>query len=205
MRKEKLEELKSYIEELKTIKMVKLDRTELEKDGKEGFLNIEKYSCILNNGHTICREKILKDKKSGNAAIVIPITKKGNTILVIQSRVCTEETVGIEFPAGYVEDNEESIDAARRELVEETGYVPSEMRMIASYYQDQGCMSSINHCFIALGCEKKQIQNLDRDEFIKYFECSYEEAIELMEMGYIKDANSLIALEKSKKYIKELI
>lgn len=201
MRKEKLEELKGYIADLKTVKMTKLNKINSDK----GFLNIEKYTCILNNGHTICREKILKDKKNGNAAIVIPITNEGNTVLVVQPRVFTEETVGIEFPAGYIEENEKPIDATRRKLIEETGYFPTEMKMIASYYQDQGCMSSLNHSFIAFGCEKKQIQNLDDDEFIKYFECSYEEAIELMEMGYIKDANSLIILEKSKKYIKELI
>ena len=45
-------------------------------------------------------------------------------------------------------------------------------------------------------------QNLDKDEYIKYFECTYDEALELVDMEYINDAGSILLLEKSKVYMK---
>ena len=96
MRKEKLIELESYIEELRTVKLEEIDST-----GK-GFLSIKRYSCLLNNGKKIIREKIIKNNKDGSAAIILPITKEGNVLLVVQPRVFKPTTVGVEVPAGYI-------------------------------------------------------------------------------------------------------
>lgn len=195
MRKEKLEELHGYIEELKT------KRKELVKKSN-GFINVLHYDCELNNGMVIPREKVVKGEKDGSAAIVLPITHEGNTILVVQPRVFTKKGVCVELPAGYIEDNEKPELAARRELEEETGYVPNEMKLLSSYYQDQGCSAAYNYSFLALGCKRIKEQNLDKDEFIHYFECQYDEALELMDKGYITDLQSQFTLEKAKSYIK---
>ena len=196
MRKEKLEELKDYIKELKTIEVIKsLDNP--------SFLNIEKNYYRLRNGKIIPREKLLKKGLDGSAAIILPITKDNNTLLVVQPRPNTKETVLVEFPAGYIEKGEKPIDAASRELKEETGYIPEKIEFLDSYYQDQGCMSAYNYSFLALGCKKVKAQNLDKDEYIRYFECKYDEALELAKLGYINDVNSKYALEKSKQYIRK--
>ncbi len=195
MRKEKLEELESYINELKTIKAEEIDAS------PNGFLSIKRYQCTLNNGKNIIREKIIKNGKDGNAAIILPITKEGNVILVVQPRVFKPLTVGVEIPAGYIEDNEEIIEGAKRELKEETGYVCEEMIMLAKYFQDSGCSAAFNHSFLALNCTKISEQNLDKDEYIKFFECTFQEALELIDLGYISGANPLIAFEKAKKYL----
>lgn len=198
MRKEKLEELRSYIEGLRTIKKEKV-----EIDNKSTFLGIERYDCYLNNGCVIPREKLLKNGYNGSAVVVLPVTKEGNALLVVQPRPNTKLTVGVELPAGYIEEGENPICAARRELEEETGYVPKEFYLIRSYYQDQGCSEAYNYGFLAIGCEKTKEQKLDKDEIIRYFECYYEEALELIEMGYIEDIQSQYILEKSKSYLKK--
>lgn len=205
MRKEKIKELREYVNELKTIKkvLVPSDYT-LDANNnlqRQGFLNIEKYMCYLQNGNIIPREKIIKGKKEGDAAIIVPITEEKNILFVIQPRCNTKETVCIELPAGYIEKDEEPIIAAKRELLEETGYIPKKIYPLASYYQDQGCSGAYNYSFLALDCKKEQKQNLDKDEFIKYFECNIDEALELLEKGYITDIQSQYALEKSKQYI----
>ena len=206
MRKEKLKELKEYMKELSTIKKIK-EPEEYSYDEKgnpikaKNFINIEKYNCILRNGMMIPREKIVKNGKTGSAAIILPITEENNTLLVVQPRVFTKETVCVELPAGYIEDGESPIEAGKRELEEETGYVPTEMKVIASFYQDQGCSSAYNYSILALGCKKIKGQKLDKDEYIRYFECSFDEALELVKNGYITDLQSQFTIEKAKSYI----
>lgn len=206
MRKEKLTELQGYIKELSIKNKELLEKEFVLREGKlvekPGFIRVEKYACELENSITIPREKIVKGGKDGNAAVILPITKEGNTILVVQPRVFTKQTVCVELPAGYVEDQEDPMIAGKRELLEETGYLPEHMHLLASYYQDQGCSAAYNYSFLATGCEKVQDQQLDKDEFIRYFECQYEEALELMDTGYITDIQSQYTLEKSKTYMK---
>lgn len=198
MRREKWDELNSYIEELKTIEV--LDKIDIER----GFLKIKKEWFKLNNGKIIFREKLVKGKKDGSAAIILPITKDKDVVLVVQPRPLTNLSVGIELPAGYIEDGELPEISAIRELKEETGYIPENIELLANYYQDQGCSSANNYGFLATGCEKKEEQNLDKDEYIRYFKCHYQEMLELVDMGYINDANSLITIERSRQVLSKM-
>lgn len=196
MRKEKLEELNSYIEELKTIKKINLKEP-------HKFLSVEKYQCFLNNGEKIIREKLLKGGTNGNAVIILPITEDNNTIITVQPRVFTKSTIGIDLPAGYVEENESYEEAAKRELFEETGYQAKELIELCEFNQDEGCSAALNKCFIALNCVKTGNQKLDESEFIKYFECTLDELFFLADNGYIEGANSLLTIEKAKQYLKK--
>ena len=198
IRKSKLDELKGYIEELKTIKMIE------SETNHQGFLSIKTIDCLLNNGKTIRRQKMLKKGQDGSAVLILPLTKEFNTILIVQPRVFTNNSIGVELPAGYIEEGELPSTAALRELEEETGYIPNKIKSVSHYYQDQGCSGAYNHSFIAFDCKKVKEQNLDKDEYIRYFECTYNEALELIDMEYINDAGSILLLEKSKVYIKQL-
>lgn len=196
MRREKQEELEGIIEKYKTIEKKKIDVP-------SKFIKSEVYRCTLNNGKIITREKILKQGKDGSAAIVLPVTKDNDVILTIEPRVFSKRTVGIGIPAGYIEEDEASYIAALRELEEETGYVPNEMISLGGFYQDMGCSSAYNEIFLALGCEKKKEQNLDNGEYIKYFDCTYDEALELINDGHIEGCNAIITLGRAKKYLKK--
>lgn len=194
MRKEKLEELKSYLEELKTIKFVKQDL-----DAK--FLKTEVYDCYLNNGKIIRREKQIKGNNTGSASIVLPVTLDNNVILTVEPRVFTKRTVGLGIPAGYIEPGENGVDAARRELLEETGYVAEKFFPLGGFYQDMGVSSAYNELFLATGCQKMYDQYLDESEFIKYFSCTYDEALELIDLGYIEGCNAIMTLTRAKRYM----
>lgn len=168
------------------------------KDGK-GFYKIKSQDFLFPDGSVQTREYIDKRK----ASVVVPITEEGNIVFVVQPTALTAEGSLIEFPAGYWELNEDGMQAGIRELSEETGYVPDKIIYLGSHYQDPGSIRQKVEAYIALGCKKIENQHLDRGEFIKYIEVSYEFAQELMEKGYLKDANTYIALNKSDRVIQK--
>ena len=197
IRKEKLEQLKEIIEELKTIEIL-----QRETNQKNKFLQSESYYFKLNNGIIIPREKLVKGGKDGSAAIIMPVLPNNEVLIVIEPRVFTDITVGVGFPAGYIENGEDVQVRALRELREETGFVPKEMIKMDSFYQDEGCSAALNHLFIAKNAEKTHDQDLDEYELVKYMLFNYDELFELEEMGYIKGSNAKLLLSKSKDFMK---
>ncbi|MBQ4263358.1 MAG: NUDIX hydrolase [Bacilli bacterium] len=195
MRSKKLEEIKKYIEELKAIKI------ELSNQEKNKFIEGIPYEITFKDGRTITREKLSKNKKDGSAIIILPVLKSGEIIINIEPRVFTKETVSIGFPAGYIEENETPLEAAKRELLEETGYQASSYILLDSFYQDEGISSAYNHCFIALNCEKISNQKLDRDEIVKNTLVYFDELLELEKLGYINSSNSKLTLLRAKQYL----
>ena len=69
-------------------------------------------------------------------------------------------------------------------------------------YKYESGVACYNYSYLAKDCVKDGKQNLDKDEFIKYFECNIGEAYELINLGYITDIQSKYTMEKAKKYIK---
>ena len=191
MRADKLKELKSIIEEYKTIGLEKVEKKDSDK-----FIKSEVNRYYLNNGSVITREKILKNNNSGSASIVIPRLINGEYLTVIEPRVHTKLGVGVGFPAGYIEAFENSCSAALRELKEETGYNSNYLIKLDEFYQDEGCSEAFNRIFLALDAVKVGKQKLDKDEHIKYMTFNISELEELVRMRYMLGVNSKLALEK---------
>lgn len=197
MRSNKLKELKEIISEFKTIKY------EINNSSSKRFITSIPYLYTLNNGRVIPREQLLKNGLDGSAIIVAPIDKKTNELLVtIEPRVFTKAGVAVSFPAGYIEKNEEPIDAAKRELKEETGYVSDNIIHLDSFYQDEGVSKAYNHSFLALDAVKLYDQKLDENEIIKYMTFTYDELLEIEKMGYLSGSNTKLTLCRLKDYLK---
>lgn len=198
MRIDKWRELSKYASKYQVVKKNKQVMT------SSSFLKLNRYAFTLNDGTILVREQLVKNGGGNSAAVVVPMTPEGNVILILQPRVFSRnyglemDGVGIEVPAGYIESEEQPLLAAKRELEEETGYRSDDWIHLASYYQDQGCMDAYNQIFLARNCKRNGKQALDQDEYITCFECTYEEALEFVDKGYINDANSILALMKLK-------
>ena len=197
MRKEKLETICKYINELKSI------RSEINKRPKKHFITSEAYLYTLNNGRVIPREKLLKNGLDGSAVMIAPYIKELNEFLVtIEPRVFTALSVAVSFPAGYIEKGETREEAASRELREETGYVAGKLIHLDSFYQDEGISGAFNHSFLAMDCEKKFDQELGENEIVRYTTLNYDELLELNKQGIISGANTKLTLCRIKDYLK---
>lgn len=99
-------------------------------------------------------------RPSANAAVgILAITPENEIILVEQFRIPMQRSV-IEIPAGLVGDEpqhaEESLaDTAKRELLEETGYLAHDISLLISSPTSAGMSSEMTHLFLAKKLEKK--------------------------------------------------
>ena len=195
MKKEELERLRELIDKVKTKSIIK-------SEDKPFFISSEVYYIETNDGHHFKREKLLKHGKEGSAVVVVPFINKNQVILCIEPRVFTRRTVGIGFPAGYVEPGENALSAAQRELYEETG-LTGNLTYLGGFYQDSGISAAYNKIFIGENLQGEGIQHLDSDEFIYRFITDFDNLDYLIENDFINDCNALIAINKVKEYRRE--
>ncbi len=194
----KIEEIISLINEVKvidySIKDIKTNTT---------FIKIKEGIYTLANGKKIRRESVVKINGTTNAVAIFSITKENEVLLVIQPRTAlpTETKVDIEIPAGYVEKNEKIEEAAKRELLEETGYKTDDIICIDKYYPSLGYSGEKITIVLATNCEKESKQKLDDDEYIKVIKVTFNEFKYLLNNGYILDATARLAYYKSLEYL----
>ena len=197
MRKEKLEELEKLMEKYKTKEIRNLHQE------ANGYIKIEEAEFLLGNDKIISRDRYTKGGCDASCSIILPVLESKELVFVVQPRVYTKNTVTVEAPAGMIDKGELAEEAAKRELEEETGCISEKIIKLAEGYGDPGSSSGITNLFIALNAKKVKEQHLDEDEYLSLFTCTYEEALELIEMGYIYDISTLFILEKAKKYLEK--
>ena len=86
----------------------------------------------------------------------------------------------VELCAGVVEDGEAPIEAAKRELLEETGYAGGEWREVMTIGQNPSICDNLTHCCVAEGVEKVSGQHLDASEDIEVLLMSKAEVLDML-------------------------
>lgn len=95
----------------------------------------------------------------------LAITEEGNVLMVRQYRHAAG-IVALEVPGGVIDGDEAPIDAIQRELLEETGYLFTDIEQTAIVYPNPATATNITFCFLAKGGKKVQEQKLDEHEDI---------------------------------------
>ncbi len=110
---------------------------------------------------------------------VIAITTDGKFVMERQYRYAADST-NFEIPCGVMEQGETPLEAAMRELKEETGYGGGQWRELMCISANPTSMTNMTHCFVATGVEKVSDQHLDATEELEVHLLSQDEVQALL-------------------------
>lgn len=133
-------------------------------------------------------------------AVVIIGIKGKKLLMVKQYRKAVNKTL-LEVPAGLVEVTETPVQAASRELEEETGYLCENPKYIMEFYTSPGYSDEKIDLFLAEDLVKTE-QHLDDGEFLEVEEIDIEELRKKVLYGEVQNASSIIAINYAYDYIK---
>jgi ADP-ribose pyrophosphatase len=138
------------------------------------------------------------------AVAIIPVNEKGEILLIKQWRRAVKEIL-IEIPAGTLEEGEETLECAHRELQEETGFKASTMIYLGMLYTCPGFCTEKIYLYLGKDLTASSLP-CDDTEAIDLCPMTLQEALSKVESGEIPDAKTISALclyvrwlEKEKK------
>lgn len=124
-----------------------------------------------------------------NVVAILPLLDDGRVVLIENHRWPLGRTL-IELPAGCMEPGESPLDAAHRELAEETGYRAREMTPLFGFYPCPGLLDERVEVFVATGLERGQ-QDLDPTEELAPQEWSMDDLLDAIHSGKIEEVRTI--------------
>ncbi len=169
-----------------------MDLTEKQLDSQVmyngGFIEVIKDAVLLPDGSTSTREYITHP----GAVAILALLDNGNLVMERQYRYPLHREF-IELPAGKIDDGEDILITAQRELLEETGYLASEWTHLTTAWPCIGYSDERMEYFLARGL-KHEGSNLDDGEFLEVFELSLSDAIDWIRRGKINESKTIVGL-----------
>lgn len=157
-------------------------------DGR--ILKLKRDTVRLENGSEASREVIIH---SGGVCVAA-IDDEENLLMVKQFRYPFCEEL-LELPAGKREAGEDPQICGIRELEEETGYQAETFEKIGELYPTPAYCTEIIHMYFATHLKLSK-QHLDDDEFLTVVRIPFDQAVNMVITGEIKDAKTQIAILK---------
>ncbi|MBV2227167.1 MAG: NUDIX hydrolase [Sphingobacterium mizutaii] len=134
---------------------------------------------------------------------MVALTEDNQVVFVKQYRHGAGRIM-VELPAGVVEDNEDPEIAARRELLEETGYAFDDISYVCELFANPATSGNITYTYLLTGGRKVQEQDLDPSEDIEVVLMDLEEAKQFLFDNKIGQALHSSALFYTLKKLGEL-
>jgi len=165
-------------------------------DGK--VVHLYKDTVELPNGRTSIREVI----RHIGAVAVVPLMDDGKVVVERQFRYPLDSVI-TEIPAGKLDSkSEDRLDAAKRELQEETGFLAKEWIFLGDYIPTVAYCDEVIGIYLAKGLFKGE-RHLDEDEFLNVRYVDLNELVEDVMQGKITDGKTQVAILKVWKYLME--
>lgn len=135
----------------------------------------------------------------GGSAVVMPVDEKNRVLLVRQYRLPALRYLW-ELPAGRVDPGETVLQAARRELMEETGYRARKMTKLVDFWASPGFLAEKMTVYLATGLTSGE-QSPMEDERIELRWFTVAEMDKLISSGKMPDAKTVLAFLKWQRYL----
>ena len=153
-----------------------------------GHIQVREDRVIEPAGHECSREIVVHP----GAVCIVARPTPDQVILIRQYRHAAGREL-LEIPAGTLHDGEDPRQCAIRELEEEAGYLASTMIERARFFTTPGFTTELMYLYEAGDLEKTQI-NPDDDEVIEVDVVTRHEALQMIDLGRIQDAKSILGL-----------
>ena len=142
---------------------------------------------------TASGKKAIREVVEHHTAVgVLAVTEKDELLLVRQYRYAVDEET-LEICAGLVEEEEDLKDAAKREMQEELGLLPSRLREIGRFYASPGFCTELLTLFLAENLRESKLPQ-DYDEYVRTVTIPCEEIPALLADGAVRDSKTFAAL-----------
>jgi ADP-ribose pyrophosphatase len=149
--------------------------------------SVERVKVPLADGSVEAREIV----RHPGAVCVIGELDDGRLVAIRNYRMATGRWM-VEFCAGKLEPGEPPIDAARRELEEETGYSSSTIEPLGAFFTSPGFADELMYAFVARGLRPCP-QRLQPDERIEVITQTVDEIAQMIRDGALIDGKSISA------------
>lgn len=123
---------------------------------------------------------------------IVAIDDDDNVLLVKQYRQAIDKEL-LEIPAGGIDPGEDAEAAVRREMREETGFLPRRVARLGGFYSSPGFCTEYLHLYLALDLVSSPLHAEDT-EIIKLIRVPTSQIPELLSSGQICDAKSIVGL-----------
>jgi ADP-ribose pyrophosphatase len=151
----------------------------------------------MSSGRETTREIV----EHGDCVAIIAIDDEDNVLLVNQFRKPVGKKL-LEIPAGGIEPGENPVDCVRRELREETGFLPRRVERLGGFYSAPGYCTEYLHLYLATELVPSPLQAED-SESIRLVRVRLSEVPGLITSGSICDAKSIAGLLAFLEYRKQ--
>lgn len=136
-----------------------------------------------------------------DAAMIAALTTDNKIILKTEYRYACQSDI-IECPAGMLNpDESEPIVAAKRELLEETGYSSGDWTYLGYTWESTSKLTNKMYLFLAKDCQKVASQQLDENEHLDVVEVPLSEAMDMVMKGEICANSSAHLILKTEKIL----
>ena len=150
------------------------------------IFDVECLEVKLPNGRVSRRDVV----RHHGAVAIVALTESGKIALVRQYRTALDR-VTVEIPAGKMDPGEEPLDCAKRELKEETGFVPGRIAYLTTIASSCGFSDELIHLYLATQLSFKGA-NPDEDEFLNVDLVDVQELVDAVLDGKIEDAKTVV-------------
>jgi 8-oxo-dGTP pyrophosphatase MutT (NUDIX family) len=137
-----------------------------------------------------------------DAAIIFPLTGEDEVVLVRQYRPPLER-MELGLPAGLVEEGEKPEAAARRELLEETGYSGGEWEPLGSLASSPSLKDNWAYLFLARNVEETSAPDPDEHELVETVKVPVEDLRGLIRSGEIVSSSGVAAVMLALERLRE--